>query len=335
MTIDRLQRSLTDLRLSVTDRCNFRCRYCLPGEMFDNGFRFMPHSEILRYEEMTSIVRVMSGLGVRHVRLTGGEPLVRRDLPALVAMLKQVEGIHEISLTTNGSLLSAELSRELFEAGLNRVTISLDALDPATASRMAGIPLNPQNILRAIENASAAGLYPVKVNMVVRRGYNENEILKMAATFREMGHMLRFIEFMDVGSSNGWNPSELVSADEILRILNARWPIEHVASSRASATAQCYRYRDNAGEIGVIASVTYPFCRSCTRVRLSADGHLYTCLFASQGVDLRGPLRNGADERDLADLIRSTWERRADRYSELRGRIKPDAPKVEMSRIGG
>ena len=335
MTIDHLRRSLTDLRLSVTDRCNFRCRYCLPREMFDDGFRFMPHSEILRYEEMTTIVRAMNGLGVRRVRLTGGEPLVRRDLPALVAMLDQIDGIDEISMTTNGSLLSAELSRELFDAGLARITISLDSLDPSAASRMAGIPIDPQTILRAIENASEAGQQRIKVNMVVRRGYNENEILSMAETFRERGHILRFIEFMDVGTSNGWPRSELVPADEILSEVNARWPIERITSTRSSETAQRYRYRDNAGEIGVIASVTHPFCRNCTRARLSADGHLYTCLFASHGVDLRSPIRNGADERKLAELIRSTWERRRDRYSEIRGQIEHDVPKIEMSRIGG
>lgn len=332
---DHLGRALADMRLSVTDRCNFRCRYCLPREMFENGFRFLPHKDILRYEEMARLARLMSSLGVRRVRLTGGEPLVRRDLPVLVSLINEISGIEDIALTTNGSLLTDRLAEELAQAGLKRITISLDALDPEIASRMAGVDVDPNRILDAIESSAAAGLHPVKVNMVVRRGYNESEILPMAQYFRDRGHILRFIEFMDVGTSNDWRREELVSAREILDLIGTHWPLEPLEPTRAAETARRYRYRGHSGEIGLIASVTQPFCSACSRARLSAEGRLYTCLFAATGIDLRTPMRAGADDAQLTELIASTWRQRSDRYSELRGQLPANRPKVEMSHIGG
>ena len=335
---DTLARPLRDLRISVTDRCQFRCTYCMPREVFGRDFVFLPREQLLTFEELTRLAQVFSGLGVRKLRLTGGEPLLRRDLEKLVAMLARVGGIDDIALTTNGALLAGK-ARALAAAGLRRVTVSLDSLDDTVfmALNDAGFPA--ARVLEAIAAAAGAGLAPVKVNMVVRRGVNEQSVLPMAAHFRRSGHVLRFIEYMDVGTTNGWRLEEVVPAAEIISLIGGQWPLEAVAPAYPGEVASRYHYRDGAGEIGVIASVTQPFCRSCTRARLSADGQLYTCLFAGAGHDLRGPLRAGASDQALREQISSIWTRRTDRYSEQRtrqtGRTQQVKPKVEMSHIGG
>jgi GTP 3',8-cyclase len=335
---DTLARPLRDLRISVTDRCQFRCTYCMPREVFGRDFAFLPRDKLLTFEELTRLGRIFAGLGVRKLRLTGGEPLLRRDLERLIAMLAGIDGIQDIALTTNGALL-ARKARTLAAAGLRRVTVSLDSLDDAAfmALNDAGFPV--ARVLEAIAAASDAGLAPVKVNMVVRRGQNDQSILPMAAHFRHSGHVLRFIEYMDVGTTNGWRLEEVVPAAEIVSLIGAQWPLEPVAPTYHGEVARRYRYRDGAGEVGVIASVTQPFCRGCTRARLSADGKLYSCLFAGTGHDLRGPLRGGASDQALREQVAAIWTRRTDRYSELRtlqtaGKDKVRR-RVEMSHIGG
>jgi cyclic pyranopterin phosphate synthase len=334
---DTLARPLRDLRISVTDRCQFRCTYCMPREVFGRDFAFLPRDELLTFEELTRLGRVFAGLGVRKLRLTGGEPLLRRDLERLIAMLAGIDGIQDIALTTNGALL-ARKARTLAAAGLRRVTVSLDSLDDAAFMTLndAGFPV--ARVLEAIAAASDAAL-PVKVNMVVRRGQNDQSILPMAGHFRHSGHVLRFIEYMDVGTTNGWRLEEVVPAAEIVSLIGAQWPLEPVAPAYHGEVARRYRYRDGAGEVGVIASVTQPFCRGCTRARLSAEGKLYTCLFAGTGHDLRGPLRGGASDQALHGQVAAIWTRRTDRYSELRtlqtvGKDKVTR-RVEMSHIGG
>jgi GTP 3',8-cyclase len=335
---DTLARPLRDLRISVTDRCQFRCTYCMPREVFGRDFVFLPREQLLTFEELTRLARIFAGLGVRKLRLTGGEPLLRRDLDKLVAMLAGISGIGDIALTTNGALLAGK-AQALAAAGLRRVTVSLDSLDDAVfmALNDAGFPV--ARVLEAIAAAADAGLAPVKVNMVVRRGVNEQSILPMAAHFRHSGHVLRFIEYMDVGTTNGWRLDDVVPAAEIISEIGGQWPLEPADPAYPGEVASRYRYRDGAGEIGVIASVTQPFCRGCTRARLSADGQLYTCLFAAAGHDLRGPLRAGASDQALRGQINAIWTRRTDRYSEQRTRHTSRAqrvePKVEMSRIGG
>jgi len=334
---DTLARPLRDLRISVTDRCQFRCTYCMPREVFGRDFAFLPREQLLTFEELARLARIFAVLGVRKLRLTGGEPLLRRDLDKLVAMLTAIDGISDIALTTNGALLARNAAK-LATAGLRRVTVSLDSLDDAVfmALNDAAFPVAP--VLEAIDAAAAAGLAPVKVNMVVRRGMNEQSILPMAARFRHTGHVLRFIEYMDVGTTNGWRLNEVVPAAEIISLIGEQWPLDPAAANYPGEVANRYRYRDGGGEIGIIASVTQPFCRGCTRARLSADGQLFTCLFAGAGHDLRGPLRAGATEEALRELVTGIWARRADRYSEQRtrdtNRAKP-RPKVEMSHIGG
>jgi GTP 3',8-cyclase len=335
---DTLARPLRDLRISVTDRCQFRCTYCMPREVFGRDFVFLPRGQLLTFEELTRLAGVFAGLGVRKLRLTGGEPLLRRDLEKLVAMLAGIGGIQDIALTTNGALLAGK-AKALAAAGLRRVTVSLDSLDDAVfmALNDAGFPAG--RVLDAIAAAAGAGLAPVKVNMVVRRGVNEQSILPMAAHFRRSGHVLRFIEYMDVGTTNGWRLDDVVPAAEIISLIGGQWPLQPVDPAYPGEVARRYRYRDGGGEIGVIASVTQPFCRGCTRARLSADGKLYTCLFAGAGHDLRGPLRAGSSDQALREQVSAIWARRADRYSEQRtrqtGRTQPVKPKVEMSRIGG
>jgi GTP 3',8-cyclase len=335
---DTLARPLRDLRISVTDRCQFRCTYCMPREVFGRDFVFLPREQLLTFEELTRLARVFAGLGVRKLRLTGGEPLLRRDLDKLVVMLAGVEGIADIALTTNGALLAAK-AQALKAAGLARVTVSLDSLDDAVFMALNDASFPVAAVLEAITAAVAAGLVPVKVNMVVKRGCNEDSILPMAAHFRHSGNVLRFIEYMDVGTTNGWRMDDVVPAAEIIALIGRRWPLEPVAPAYPGEVAGRYRYRDGAGEIGLIASVTQPFCRGCTRARLSADGQLFTCLFAGTGHDLRGPLRTGASDQDLRGHIAAIWARRTDRYSELRtrhtGRASTARPKVEMSHIGG
>jgi GTP 3',8-cyclase len=335
---DTLARPLRDLRISVTDRCQFRCTYCMPREVFGRDFAFLPREQLLTFEELTRLAQVFVGLGVRKLRLTGGEPLLRRDLEKLVSMLARIDGIQDIALTTNGALLASK-AQALTAAGLRRVTVSLDSLDDAVfmALNDAGFPV--ARVLDAIAAAAGAGLAPVKVNMVVRRGVNQESILPMAAHFRGSGHVLRFIEFMDVGTTNGWRLEEVVPAAEIISLIGGQWPLEAVVPAYPGEVASRYRYLDGAGEIGVIASVTQPFCRGCTRARLSADGKLYTCLFAGTGHDLRGPLRAGASDQALREQVAAIWTQRTDRYSEQRtrqtSRTQQQKPKVEMSHIGG
>jgi cyclic pyranopterin phosphate synthase len=308
----------------------------MPREVFGEGFRFLPREELLSFEEITRVVRVMAAHGVTKVRLTGGEPLLRAQLERLVEMLAGVEGISDIALTTNGLLLTRAAQR-LRDAGLGRVTVSLDALDPAALRSMSDAPISPQRILEGIDAAAEAGLAPVKVNMVVRRGRNDRCVLDMAARFRHRPEILRFIEFMDVGTTNGWRVDEVVPASEILATIDARWPLAPVAPARAGEVATRYRYRDGGGEIGLIHSVSAPFCSDCTRARLSADGQLFTCLFARRGHDLRSLLRGGRGQ-ELEQRLTEIWSGRSDRYSaerSLQQRASDAMPKVEMSYIGG
>ncbi|MGQ0608163.1 MAG: GTP 3',8-cyclase MoaA [Chloroflexota bacterium] len=332
--LDTLGRPMRDLRVSVTDRCNFRCVYCMPKEVFGRDHAFLPRAEILDFEEIERVVRASVALGVRKVRLTGGEPLVRRNLETLVAMLGQIDGIEDLTLTTNASLLAGH-AQSLADAGLQRVTVSLDALDDETFKAMNDVGFPVARVLDGIAAAEAAGLGPIKVNSVIRRGLNEHAIEDLAAHFRGSGTTVRFIEYMDVGHSNGWRLDDVVPAADVVAAIHGRWPLEPVDPDYRGEVAQRYRYRDGAGEIGVISSVTQPFCGDCTRARLSADGHLFTCLFATTGHDLRGLIRTGATDADLADALRVIWTGRSDRYSELRSLDTVDLPKVEMSFIGG
>jgi cyclic pyranopterin phosphate synthase len=332
--LDTLGRPMRDLRVSVTDRCNFRCTYCMPKEVFGADHAFLPRADILDFEEIERVVRASVALGVRKVRLTGGEPLVRRNLETLVEMLAAVPGIDDLTLTTNASLLAAK-AQALADAGLHRVTVSLDALDDETFMRMNDVGFPVQRVLDGMAAADAAGLGPIKVNTVVRRELNEHAVLDLAERFRGTGTTVRFIEYMDVGQTNGWRLDDVVPAAEIAERVHARWPIDPVDPEYRGEVAQRYRYRDGAGEIGIISSVTQPFCGDCTRARLSADGHLYTCLFATTGHDLRDLLRSGADDPALTDAVRVIWTGRSDRYSELRTLDTVELPKVEMSFIGG
>jgi len=331
--LDTLGRPLHDLRISVTDRCNFRCVYCMPKEIFGKDYQFLPRAEILTFEEIERLVRIFVGLGLQKVRLTGGEPLVRRDLERLVAKLA-VLGDLDLTLTTNGSLL-AQKARALAEAGLRRVTVSLDSLDDATFRSMNDVDFPVAKVLAGIEAAQAAGLAPIKVNMVTKRGLNEASVLPMARYFKGTGITLRFIEFMDVGSTNGWRLDDVVPAREIVATIDRELPLEPVLPGYRGEVASRYRYKDGTGEIGVIASVTQPFCADCTRARLSADGSLYTCLFAATGHDLRPLLRGGASDDEIANAIVAVWTERTDRYSELRSSDTAGLRKIEMSFIGG
>jgi len=315
--VDRFGRPLRDLRISVTDRCNFRCRYCMPREVFGPDFAFLPRSEILTFEEIERLARLFAAAGVRKLRLTGGEPLLRAELPVLIERLAAIPGIEDIALTTNGSLLASRAAA-LAAAGLRRVTVSLDSLDDAVFRQMNDVNFPVELVLRGIEAAAAAGLGPVKVNAVVRRGVNDHTLVDMARYFHGSGHALRFIEFMDVGATNGWRMDEVVPGQEIVERIDRVLPLEPVAAGYRGEVARRWRYRDGGGEIGVITSVTGPFCGDCTRARLSAEGSLYTCLFATGGVDLRGPLRAGATDAELTALLDGTWRARDDRYSELR-----------------
>ncbi len=330
---DALGRPLRDLRISVTDRCNFRCVYCMPKEVFGRGYQFMPKDQLLTFEELTRLARIFAGLGVEKVRLTGGEPLMRRGLDVLVAQLSELPGV-DLTLTTNGSLLAGQ-AQALAAAGLKRVTVSLDSLDDKVFRCMNDVDFPVERVLAGIDAAAAAGLRPVKVNMVVRRGLNEESILPMARHFRGTGHILRFIEYMDVGHSNGWRLDDVVPAREIVRRIDAEMPIEPVEPQYPGEVAERWRYRDGSGEVGVIASVTQPFCADCTRARLSADGGLYTCLFATEGRDLRALVRSGATDDAIRGAITETWMERTDRYSELRSEGTAGLRKIEMSFIGG
>jgi len=325
-------RGLRDLRISVTDRCNFRCVYCMPREVFDNEHKFLPHSAILTFEEIARLARTFVGLGVRKIRLTGGEPLVRRDLDRLIAMLAELDV--DLTLTTNGSLLAKQAQR-LKDAGLKRVTVSLDSLDDRLFKVMNDADFPVARVLEGIDAAAAAGLGPIKINMVVKRGTNDGEIVPMARRFRGSGHIVRFIEFMDVGSTNGWRMDDVLPSAEVVRRIGAAYPLEPVGATYPGEVAERWRYRDGAGEIGVISSVTQAFCRDCNRIRLSTEGALYTCLFAQSGHDLKALLRAGAGEDEIRNEIAALWRARADRYSEIRTAETANLPKVEMSYIGG
>ena len=331
--LDTLGRPLHDLRVSVTDRCNFRCVYCMPKEIFGKDFQFLPRAEILTFEEIERLVRIFVGLGVQKIRLTGGEPLVRRDLERLVEKLAAL-GDLDLTLTTNGSLL-AQKANALAAAGLKRITVSLDSLDDATFRAMNDVDFPVAKVLAGIEAAHGAGLAPIKINMVTKRGVNESSIVPMARYFKGTGMTLRFIEFMDVGSTNGWRLDDVVPAREIVAIIDREMPLEPMAPAYRGEVANRYRYKDGSGEIGIIASVTQPFCADCTRARLSADGSLYTCLFATQGHDLRALVRGGATDEEIANRVAAVWTERTDRYSELRSRDTSGLQKIEMSFIGG
>jgi cyclic pyranopterin phosphate synthase len=330
---DTLGRPLRDMRISVTDRCNFRCVYCMPKEVFGRDYPFLERRELLSFEEIERLARLFAADGVEKIRLTGGEPLLRREVEVLVAKLARIPGL-DLTLTTNGSLLTRK-ARALADAGLNRITVSLDSLDDDVFRAMNDVDFPVERVLAGIEAALAAGLAPVKVNAVVKRGVNEDSVLPLARAFRGTGVVVRFIEYMDVGATNGWRLDDVVPAREIVAAIDAELPLEPVDPGYRGEVANRYRYRDGGGEIGVIGSVTQPFCRDCTRARLSADGKLYTCLFAVNGHDLRALVRGGASDEELSAAIASVWGRRSDRYSELRSAETADLLRVEMSYIGG
>jgi cyclic pyranopterin phosphate synthase len=330
--VDTRARPMRDLRISVTDRCNFRCVYCMPREMFGADHPFLPYDAILTFEEITRLARIFVDLGVQKIRLTGGEPLVRRQLDRLVAMLAELPA--EITLTTNGSLL-AKQARALKAAGLHRVTVSLDSLDDATFRAMNDADFPVAKVVEAIEVAAAEGLAPVKINTVVKRGVNDQDIVRMAERWRGTGHIVRFIEYMDVGSTNGWRMDDVVPSAEVVRGISERWPLEPIDANYPGEVAERWRYVDGAGEIGVISSVTQAFCSTCTRMRLSTEGSLFTCLFAQSGHDLKSLLRGGASDEEIRNEIAAVWQRRTDRYSEIRTAETAKQRKVEMSYIGG
>jgi GTP 3',8-cyclase len=329
--LDTFGRPLRDLRISVTDRCNFRCVYCMPKEVYGRDHRFLDRKELLTFEEIARVARVFVAGGVRKIRITGGEPLVRRDLERLIEQLAALDV--DLTLTTNGSLLPQK-AQALADAGLTRVTVSLDALDDATFRALNDVDFPVDRVLEGIEAAHQAGL-PVKVNAVVKRGANEHQIVPMAAFFRERGHTLRFIEYMDVGHTNGWRLDDVVPAAEIVAAVDRAFGLEPVDPGYRGEVAKRYRYRDGAGEIGVISSVTQPFCGDCTRARLSAEGRLFTCLFAVRGHDLRAVIRQGTTDEELSAAIAGRWRDRKDRYSELRSQATGDLERIEMSYIGG
>jgi cyclic pyranopterin phosphate synthase len=340
--IDRLGRPLRDLRVSVTDRCNFRCTYCMPKEVFGREYPFLAREEVLTFEEIERLTRVFVSIGVEKVRITGGEPLLRRDIEKLVAMLSAIEGLRDLTMTTNGSLLKRK-ARALKEAGLNRVTVSLDSLDDDVFKSMNDVDFPVSRVLEGIEAAAEAGLTPVKVNVVVKRGVNEASVAEVASHFRGSGHIVRFIEYMDVGTTNGWRLDDVVPAVEIQRLIegekgSSRTPggaLERLPANYPGEVAKRYRYGDASGEVGVIASVSEPFCGDCSRARVSADGNLYTCLFAARGHDLRALLRAGKGDGEIAEFLRGVWRVREDRYSEKRSAETAGLPKVEMPYVGG
>jgi cyclic pyranopterin phosphate synthase len=331
--VDPRGRRLRDLRISITDRCNFRCTYCMPKEVFGSDYPFLPRTQLLSFEEIARLARLFAGLGVQKIRLTGGEPLLRRDCERLVALLSAIPDL-EVTLTTNGTLLP-QRAQALKAAGLRRVTVSLDALDDAIFGRMNDVGFPVARVLEGLEAARAAGLAPVKINMVVQRGVNDSQIIPMAEYFRGSGHVLRFIEYMDVGVSNGWRLEDVVPSAEVIRRIGEVFPVEPIAPAYPGEVAERWRYRDGAGEIGVISSVTHAFCGDCTRVRLSTEGQLYTCLFAQHGHDLRSLLRGGAGDEEIVAAIVGIWTQRDDRYSEIRSAETTGLKKIEMSYIGG
>jgi cyclic pyranopterin phosphate synthase len=333
--VDTLGRPLRDVRISVTDRCNFRCPYCMPAEIYGERYRFLPKPEILSFEEITRLARLFVRLGAKKIRLTGGEPLLRADLPELVAMLAAIPDVEDLALTTNGHLLP-RLAEKLARAGLRRVTVSLDSHDEAVFQKMSGGHSSPARVLEGIAAAEAAGLGPIKLNCVVQRGVNDHTIVELARRFRGTGTIVRFIEYMDVGTRNAWDPAQVFSAREIVAAIDAELPLEPAEPNYRGEVARRWRYRDGAGEIGVIASVTQPFCGDCTRARLTAEGAFVTCLFAAGGRDLKGPLRSGASDEELLARMTGTWRGRADRYSEERAHVPLRTPRrIEMYQVGG
>ena len=332
--VDTRRRPIRDLRISVTDRCNFRCTYCMPKEVFDADYAFLPHDEILTFEEMVRVAKIARGLGVEKIRLTGGEPLLRKGIERLIAMLVDALPDIDIALTTNGSALKAK-ARALREAGLRRITVSLDSLNEHTFRAMNDVDFPVAKVLEAIDAAAEAGLGPVKINMVVKRGVNDHEIVDVARHFRGTGHIVRFIEFMDVGATNGWRMDDVISSAEVVRRISAEFPLVVADANYQGEVAERWRYADGKGEIGVISSVTEAFCGTCTRARLSTDGQLFTCLFAEKGFDLKRLLRGDAGDDVIRDSLAAIWQQRADRYSEIRTSETAQARKVEMSFIGG
>ena len=335
--VDRLGRPVRDLRVSVTDRCNFRCPYCMPAEIYGEKYEFLPRSQLLTFEEITRLAQVFASIGVEKIRLTGGEPLLRNGLELLVEGLSNTQGIRDLTLTTNGYLLAPK-ARALKEAGLTRLTVSLDSLDDEVSKAMNGRGYGVGKVLEGIRACEKAGLSPIKINTVVQRGMNDHTIIDLARLFKGTGHIVRFIEYMDVGNLNSWKLDQVVSADEIVAMIDAQMPLEPVEGNYPGEVASRYRYVDGSGEIGVISSVTKPFCGDCTRARLSTEGKLYTCLFAGSGTDLRSPLRQGATDDELKDLLWEVWRQREDRYSELRTHftsLESQPKKVEMYQIGG
>ena len=340
--VDTRGRGLHDIRFSVTDRCNFRCVYCMPKEIFGRDYAFMPREELLSFEEITRLAAIAATHGVEKIRLTGGEPLLRKGLPELIAMLSELRtpagDALDLAVTTNGSAL-ARLAPALKDAGLKRVTVSLDSLDDATFQAMNDVKFPVEKILQGLEAAHAAGLGPIKVNMVVKKGQNDQDIVSMARHFKDTPFILRFIEYMDVGTTNGWKLGEVVPSAEVIARINAELPLEEIEPNYTGETSQRWRYRDGGGEIGVISSVTQSFCHTCSRARISVDGKLYTCLFASSGHDLRALMREGCSDDELSVVMAQIWRERTDRYSELRSlntkRPTKGAKKIEMSYIGG
>ncbi|MBL16569.1 MAG: GTP 3',8-cyclase MoaA [SAR202 cluster bacterium] len=337
MLTDKFSRPMRDLRISVTDRCNFRCPYCMPAEIYGEAYEFLPRADILTFEELTRLVGFFAELGVEKLRVTGGEPLLRNDLPQLLGMLNAIDGIDDLTLTTNGYLLS-QFAQKLKDSGLDRITVSLDSLDDEVFKAMNGRGFTTERVLQAIQTASEVGLSPIKINCVVQKGVNDHTIVDLARYFHGTGHIVRYIEYMDVGNVNGWRSEHVLSAEEIIARLDAEMPLEPTESNYQGEVATRYRYRDGSGEIGIIASVTKPFCGDCARVRLSTDGKIFTCLFASEGVSLMDPMRAGATDDDLRELITGIWTVRSDRYSEERAASpngKGSPRKIEMYQIGG
>ena len=332
---DQYNRTMRDLRISVTDRCNFRCTYCMPKEVFNSKYQFLVRDDMLSFEEITRLAQIFSRNGVRKLRLTGGEPLLRKNLDVLISELVKISAITDIALTTNASLLTLEKARELKKSGLHRITVSLDAIDQDTFMKMNDRNVSVQKVLDGIDNARSAGFESIKVNMVVQKGMNENDILPMAKYFKGTGNILRFIEYMDVGNTNGWNMHQVMSGQEIIQHINDHLPLKPIDPEYRGEVAKRWKYKDGSGELGVITSVTQAFCGDCNRLRLSAEGSIYTCLFASNGVDLRRLLREGASDEYINEVIANTWRDRTDRYSELRGNGTSKVQKVEMSYIGG